>query len=84
MGFDFFESKLKRKLGKDCRESWLTSTRYFEVLVVKLTQTLFLNIFFRKILGKKSKKRKMFEKFFVVIWVVLCVQNINNCFGAFL
>ena len=84
MCFDFFESRLKRKLGKHWRESWLTSTRYFEVLVVKLTQTLFLNIILRKILRKKSKKRKIFEKFFVVIWVVLCVQNINNWFGAFL
>ena len=34
--------------------------------------------------SKKSKKRKIFEKSFVVIWVVLCVQNINNWFGAFL
>ena len=84
MCFDFFESRLKRKLGKHWRESWLTSTRYFEVLVVKLTQTLFLNIILRKILRKKSKKRKIFENFFVVIWVVLCVQNINNWFGAFL
>ena len=84
MCFDFFESRLKRKLRKHWRESWLTSTRYFEVLVVKLTQTLFLNIILRKILRKKSKKRKIFEKIFVVIWVVLCVQNINNWFGAFL
>jgi hypothetical protein len=27
---------------------------------------------------KTSKKRKIFEIFFVVIWVVLCVHNINN------
>ncbi len=84
MCLDFFESRLKRKLRKHWRESWLTSTRYFEVLVVKLTQTSFLNIILRKILRKKSKKRKIFEIFFVVNWVVLCVQNINNWFGAFL
>jgi hypothetical protein len=84
MCFDFFESRLKIKLKKHWRESWLRSTRYFEFLVVKLTQTLFLNIIFRKILRKKSKKRKILENFFVVIWVVLCVQNINNRFGAFL
>ena len=81
--FDFFD-RLKRKLGKHWRESWLTSTQYFEVLGVKLTQTLFLNIILRKILRKKSKKLKIFENFFVVIWVVLCVQNISNWFGAFL
>ena len=51
--------------------------------MVKLTQTLFLNIILRKILRKKSKKRKIFENFFVVIWVVLCIQKIKNLFCAF-
>jgi hypothetical protein len=63
MCFDFFESRLKRKLEKHWRESWSTSTRYFEVLVVKLTQTLFLNIILRKILRKNPKNAK-FSKFF--------------------
>jgi hypothetical protein len=31
-----------------------------------------------------DKNEKNFEEHFVVIWVVLCVQNINNSFGAFL
>jgi hypothetical protein len=81
---DFFENRLKRKLEKHWEENWLTSTQYFEVVVVKLIQTLFLNINLTKILRKKLKKRKIFENFFVVILVVLCLQNINNWFGAFL
>jgi hypothetical protein len=62
MCLNFFESSLKRKLGKHRREIWLTSSRYFEVLVVNLKQTLFFHLILRKI----------FANFFVVIWVVLC------------
>ena len=44
--FDFFESRLKRELMKHWWESWLSSSRYFEVLVVKFEQTLFFNFIF--------------------------------------
>ena len=35
----------------------------FEVSLIELTQMIFLNIILRKILGKKSRKRKNFENF---------------------
>jgi hypothetical protein len=76
-GLRFFESRLKRKLGKHRRESWLTSSRNFEVLGVKLKQTLFFDLILKKYLEKIEKVQKL-RFFFVLIWVVLCFQNIND------
>jgi hypothetical protein len=47
------------------------SIRYFEVLVVKLTQTLFLNISLKKIL-KKIEKTQKFGKNFLMLLGLFC------------
>jgi hypothetical protein len=61
--FDFFESKLKINPRKHWSESCLMSRWYFEVLVVKLKKTLFLNFILKKILRKKRKN--------LIIWSVV-------------
>jgi hypothetical protein len=41
------------------RESWLTSSRNFEVLMVKLKQTLFFHLILKNILRKIEKTQKL-------------------------
>jgi hypothetical protein len=66
-----FSKVCSKKPGQHWRQSWLTSIRYFEVLLIKLTQTLFLNIILRKILWKNRENAKI-SKFFLFLFELFC------------
>ena len=53
---------------KHLRESWLSSSRHFEVLGVKLQQTLFFHFNFEK----KYRKIQKFRIFFSLLFGLFC------------
>ena len=65
----FFRKEVQKRAKKHRREVWLTSTRYFEVLVVKFRQTLFLNSISKKLL------RKNFEFFLILFELFSAFQT---------
>jgi hypothetical protein len=60
---DFFESRLKRKLG--------------EVLGVKLKQTLFFHLILKKILRKNQKNSKISNFFLFLFWLFCAFKTLT-------